>query len=114
MHEQLNKISPMRIGELSSINVCVTQNRIMELISILTSIPLPESDNMAPTQLSKDSNRFGSSISLLKYLDDRQKNVTTVIPETVYEIDETEVTQFTDIEISFVLNGNFIIRHGTP
>lgn len=96
-------------GELPSVNICVTEQRVLEALSIVTSLPLPESDEIQPTPIAKDSNVFSSSLSLLKYLDDKQQKLTK-IQRPVDNLNTSdavdgEVVQFIDLEVRFVLNG---------
>lgn len=91
-------------GELSSISVRFSESRVMEAISILLSIPLPKSEEVEVVLLSKEGTKFGSNMSLLKYLDDRQKNMNRS-KIAITDPSETEQVQFTMMEINFVLNG---------
>ncbi|XP_065079310.1 intermembrane lipid transfer protein Vps13 isoform X3 [Ochlerotatus camptorhynchus] len=95
-------------GELPSVNICVTEQRVLEALSIVTSLPLPESDEIQPAPIAKDNNVFSSSLSLLKYLDDKQQKLTK-IQRPVDNLNTSdaldgEVVQFIDLEVRFVLN----------
>ncbi|EAT37516.1 AAEL010508-PA [Aedes aegypti] len=95
-------------GELPSVNICVTEQRVLEALSIVTSLPLPESDEIQPAPIAKDSNVFSSSLSLLKYLDEKQQKLTK-IQRPVDNLNTSdamdgEVVQFIDLEVRFVLN----------
>ncbi|XP_029725509.1 intermembrane lipid transfer protein Vps13 isoform X2 [Aedes albopictus] len=95
-------------GELPSVNICVTEQRVLEALSIVTSLPLPESDEIQPAPIAKDSNVFSSSLSLLKYLDEKQQKLTK-IQRPVENLNTSdaldgEVVQFIDLEVRFVLN----------
>ncbi|XP_039442815.1 intermembrane lipid transfer protein Vps13 isoform X7 [Culex pipiens pallens] len=96
-------------GELPSVNICVTEQRVLEALSIVTSLPLPESDiEIQPAPIAKDSNVFSSSLSLLKYLDEKQQKLTKIQrpADTLSTSDSVdgEVVQFIDLEVNFVLN----------
>ena len=96
-------------GELPSINVAVTEQRVFEVLKIATSIPFPEDEEFKPVPMNKETSIFNSSLSLItKYLDDKQKeNSRQVASSDTLKLDDTvdEVVQFTDLEIHFVLNG---------
>uniref|UniRef100_A0A182TV09 Vacuolar protein sorting-associated protein 13 n=1 Tax=Anopheles melas TaxID=34690 RepID=A0A182TV09_9DIPT len=96
-------------GVLPSVNVCVTEQRVLEVLSIVSSIPLPESDEqLQPAPIAKDSNVFSSSLSLLKYLDEKQVKLPKIHrpPEALNPADavDGDVVQFTDMEIKFELH----------
>jgi vacuolar protein sorting-associated protein 13A/C len=94
-------------GELPSVNVAVTEQRVFEVLKIVTSIPFPENDELHPAPMSKETNIFNSSLSLItKYLDDKQKENRSIVPSETLRPDDTvdEVVQFTDLEVHFVLN----------
>uniref|UniRef100_A0A182VBQ3 Vacuolar protein sorting-associated protein 13 n=1 Tax=Anopheles merus TaxID=30066 RepID=A0A182VBQ3_ANOME len=96
-------------GVLPSVNVCVTEQRVLEVLSIVSSIPLPESDEqLQPVPIAKDSNVFSSSLSLLKYLDEKQVKLPKIHrpPEALNPADavDGDVVQFTDMEIKFELH----------
>jgi len=92
--------------ELPSINISVTEDRVLDMLSIVATLPLPESEEepVATKPLSKDGILRASSISLLKFLDDNQKKLNKRAPEVLPEADVTDgVVQFTDLEAYFVL-----------
>uniref|UniRef100_A0A182NLZ6 Vacuolar protein sorting-associated protein 13 n=1 Tax=Anopheles dirus TaxID=7168 RepID=A0A182NLZ6_9DIPT len=96
-------------GVLPSVNVCVTEQRVLEVLSIVGSIPLPESDEqLQPRPIAKDTNVFSSSLSLLKYLDEKQVKLPKIHrpPEALNPADavDGDVVQFTDMEIKFELH----------
>nr|XP_040227109.2 intermembrane lipid transfer protein Vps13 isoform X1 [Anopheles coluzzii] len=96
-------------GVLPSVNVCVTEQRVLEVLSIVSSIPLPESnEQLQPAPIAKDSNVFSSSLSLLKYLDEKQVKLPKIHrpPEALNPADavDGDVVQFTDMEIKFELH----------
>ena len=91
--------------ELPSIQISVTEDRILSILSILTTLPLPENEEpIAAKPISKDSNILGSSLSLLKFLDEKQQLLQKK-PSVGDNIDVTDdVVQFIDLEANFVLN----------
>ncbi|XP_055612800.1 intermembrane lipid transfer protein Vps13-like, partial [Uranotaenia lowii] len=96
-------------GELPSVTLCVTEQRVLEALSIVSSLPLPDSDeDVQPAPISKDTNVFGSSLSLLKYLDEQQQKLTKIQRPVenlnTSDMVDGEVVQFTDLEVRFVLN----------
>lgn len=90
--------------ELPSINISVTEDRVLDMLSILATLPLPESDAEPVAKPISKEGFLGSSLSLLKFLDEKQQKLAKR-KETVQEnIDVTdEVVQFTDLEAYFVL-----------
>ncbi|XP_058837903.1 intermembrane lipid transfer protein Vps13 isoform X2 [Topomyia yanbarensis] len=94
-------------GELPSVNICVTEQRVLEALSIVTSLPLPESDEPQPAPITKESNVFSSSLSLLKYLDDTQQKLTKIQRPAenlnTSDVVDGEIIQFIDLEVRFVL-----------
>ncbi|XP_055620155.1 intermembrane lipid transfer protein Vps13 isoform X3 [Toxorhynchites rutilus septentrionalis] len=95
-------------GELPSVNICVTEQRVLEALTIVTGLPLPESDEIQPAPIAKDSNVFSSSLSLLKYLDEKQQKLSKMQRSadslTTSDVVDGEVVQFIDLEVRFVLN----------
>jgi vacuolar protein sorting-associated protein 13A/C len=90
--------------ELPSINVSVTEDRFLDMISIVVNLPLPESEQQPFKPISRDSNLIGSSLSLLKYLDEKQQKLQKRIDPPPESLDSTDsFVQFTEIEINFVL-----------
>lgn len=92
-------------GELPSINISITEDRVLDVLSILTTLPLPESDvKVEPIPLTKDLNIVGSSMSLLRFLDEKQKNLQKRLDPPPENLDTTDgVVQFTEVEAYFVL-----------
>ena len=101
------RLPKMKIScELPSINISVTEHRVLDILLILTSLPLPESDeNIVVKPLTKDGTLLGSSLSLLKFLDEKQHMLTKRKDPPKENIDVTDdVVQFTDLEAYFLLN----------
>lgn len=92
-------------GELPSISICVTEDRVLDVLSILTTLPLPESDvEVEPKPMTKDINIVGSSLSLLRFLDENQKKLQKRLDPPPDNLDTTDgVVQFTEVEAYFVL-----------
>lgn len=90
--------------ELPSINICVTEDRVLDVLSIIATLPLPESEEVVIKPMTKELNIVGSSLSLLKFLDDKQQKLqrrSEPPPETADVTDG--VVQFTELEAYFVL-----------
>lgn len=89
--------------ELPSISISVTEDRVLDVLSIITTLPMPESEEVPLKQMSKEHNLVGSSLSLLKFLDEKQQKLQKRLdppPET----DVTDgVVQFTEVEAYFIL-----------
>uniref|UniRef100_A0A182FL84 Vacuolar protein sorting-associated protein 13 n=1 Tax=Anopheles albimanus TaxID=7167 RepID=A0A182FL84_ANOAL len=96
-------------GILPSLNISVTEQRVLEALSIVTSIPLPENnEQIHPAPITKDSNVFSSSLSLLKYLDEKQSKLPKInrsmgSPVKADAVDGV-VVQFIDLEVKFELH----------
>lgn len=94
--------------ELPAINISVTEDRVLELLSILTTLPLPESEEevVVLKQISKEGNLLGSSLSLLKFLDEKQQILTKKSELAIEnQQDVTDgVVQFTELEAFFILH----------
>lgn len=91
-------------GELPSINISVTEDRVLDVVSILTTLPMPESEEVVVKPMTKEMNLVGSSLSLLKFLDERQQKLQKRVdppPDSSDAIDG--VVQFTEVEAYFVL-----------
>lgn len=90
--------------ELPSINISVTEDRVLDILSILTTLPMPESEEVVVKPLTKELNIVGSSLSLLKFLDDKQQKLQKRMDPPPEAQDVTDgVVQFTEIEAYFVL-----------
>lgn len=92
-------------AKIPSIGVSVTEQKVLDALALATSIPLPESDT-APMALNKESLLVASSMSLKRYLDERQSKP-KILENKQREISEDEITQYTDLEFSFELNGQW-------
>lgn len=83
----------------------MSDERVLDVFSILTSITLPGDElDTEPTPVAKMSPKSSSSMSLLKYLDEKQKVYNRVKHDTVESDFIAEQTQFTDFDIFFALN----------
>ncbi|XP_050092629.1 intermembrane lipid transfer protein Vps13 isoform X2 [Anopheles aquasalis] len=95
-------------GILPSLNISVTEQRVLEALSIVTSIPLPENtEQNQPTPMTKDSNMLSSSLSLLKYLDEKQSKLPKMhrsLESTIIDAVDGVVIQFIDLEVKFELH----------
>ncbi|XP_052870380.1 intermembrane lipid transfer protein Vps13 [Anopheles cruzii] len=93
-------------GVLPSVNIIVTEQRVLEVLSIVSSIPFPENDEpIVPAPITKDTNLVSSSLSLLKYLDEKQAKLPKISrPVEMATALDGEIVQFIDMEIKFELN----------
>lgn len=90
--------------ELPSISISVTEDRILDVLSIVTTLPMPESEEIPAKPLTKDINIIGSSLSLLKFLDEKQQKLQKRLDPPPESQDLTDsVVQFTELEAYFVL-----------
>lgn len=94
-------------AKIPSIRVSMTEQRVLDALSLAMSIPLPEGD-IEPIPLTRDGILHASSLSLIRYLDERQM-AKPKRPEVKQRdaLDE-EITQYTDLEFAFVLSGEFL------
>lgn len=90
-------------AKISNIGVSVTEQKVLDALSLATSIPLPEGDT-APMMLNRESLLVASSMSLKRYLDERQSKP-KILETKQHEISEEEITQYTDLEFGFELSG---------
>lgn len=90
--------------ELPSISISVTEDRVLDLLSILTTLPMPESEEIVAKPMTKELNFVGSSMSLLKFLDEKQQKLQKRMDPPPENPDVTDgVVQFTELEAYFVL-----------
>lgn len=91
--------------ELPSISISVTEDRVLDVLSIITTLPMPESEEPeASKPLTKDIGIVGSSLSLLKFLDERQQKLQKRLDPPPESQDITDgVVQFTEVEAYFIL-----------
>lgn len=90
-------------AKIPSIGVSVTEEKALDVLSLVTSIPLPAED-LQGMPLTKEGIIASSSMSLKRYLDEKQQRKAK-IPEQKQHVTDEEITQYTDLEFSFVLNG---------
>lgn len=90
-------------AKIPSIGISVTEARALDILSLVTSIPLPAED-LQGMPLTKEGIIASSSMSLKRYLDDKQQRQPKK-PELKQQISDEEIIQYTDLEFSFVLNG---------
>lgn len=76
----------------------------MDVLALVTSIPLPEGDPES-MPLTKEGLLVSSSMSLKRYLDEKQLRKPKKPEIKQRDISDEEITQYTDLEFSFVLNG---------
>ena len=99
------RLPKCKIGcELPSINISVTEDRVLDVLSIITTLPMPESEEIIAKPLTKELNLVGSSLSLLKFLDDKQQKLQKRSEPPPEALDVTDgVVQFTELEAFFIL-----------
>lgn len=96
--------------ELPSIHLSISEDRVAELLSIVTSIPLPESDEPLPGIQPENPDIVQSTLSLMKFIDDKQKKITGLsAPPSTTNVIDGEVVQFTNLELGFILNDITIV-----
>lgn len=90
-------------AKIPSIGISMTEQKVLDALSLGLSIPLPEGDT-TPMALTKEGIIQASSMSLKKYLDDRQQ-AKPKRPEIKQRdtLDE-EIIQYTDLEVAFELS----------
>lgn len=88
--------------KIPSIGISMTEQRVLDALSLVMSIPLPEGDN-APMPLTKDGLIAASSMSLKKYLDERQQPKAKRPETQARDVLDEEITQYTDLEFIFEL-----------
>lgn len=91
--------------ELPSISISVAEDRLLDVLSIIATLPLPESNEEIVTKpMSKELNIVGSSLSLLKFLDEKQQKLQKKLDPPPESLDVTDgVVQFTELEAYFIL-----------
>lgn len=91
-------------AKIPSVCISMTEQRVLDALSLATSIPLPESD-IDSMSLTRDGILYASSISLKRYLDDRQLAKPKRPEVKQRETHDEEITQYTDLEFAFELSG---------
>lgn len=92
-------------AKIPSIGISVAEDKILDAIALVTSIPLPENDDTTPMQLNKNLGIVASSMSLKRYLDEKQaRKPKKPVDIKKQELSE-EIIQYTDLEFAFVMNG---------
>lgn len=90
--------------KLPSISVRVLEDRMSDVFSIISTIPMMNNKEFVTKPVSKGLNHVGSSSSLLRLLEDKQPKFQKRI-ESVQEVHDgvDDVVQFTDFEGVFIL-----------
>lgn len=87
----------------------MTEQKVLDALALAMSIPLPESET-TQMSLNKESLLVASSLSLKRYLDERQlKPKKLDIKQR--DISDEEITQYTDLEFGFELNGKLSVSY---
>lgn len=82
----------------------VTEEKVLDALALVASIPLPDSDP-STMPLQKEGFLASSTMSLKRYLDERQQTKPRKSDERQRNLSDEEITQYTDLEFGFVLNG---------
>lgn len=90
-------------AKIPSIGISMTEQKVLDALSLGMSIPLPEGDT-APMPLTKDGLIAASSMSLKKYLDERQQAKPKRPELKQRDILDEEIVQYTDLEFAFELS----------
>lgn len=94
------------LAKIPNVGVSVTEEKVLDALALVTSIPLPESDT-STMPLNKEGFLAASTMSLKRYLDERQQAKQRRPDEAQHNVNDEEITQYTDLEFGFVLNGLF-------
>lgn len=102
----------LKKAKIPSIGVSVTEQKVLDALALAMSIPLPESES-APIPLNKDKESLlvASSMSLKRYLDERQSKSKKLDNSKQRDITDEEITQYTDLEFAFELNGKDFMNY---
>lgn len=92
-------------AKIPSVCVSMTEQRVLDALSLATSIPLPEGD-IEPTPLTKEI-LHASSRSLIRYLDERQLPKPKRPEMKQRDALDEEIIKYTDLEFAFELSGEF-------
>lgn len=94
-------------GELPSIDVVLTDTRLVMLLDLFMSIPFPSKEEELPVSRPLSETRSNaSSMMILKYLEMQEKAKGT--QSKVKKPDESsQLQQFTTVDMKFVMTGNY-------
>ncbi|GAB0096265.1 Vacuolar protein sorting-associated protein 13 [Sergentomyia squamirostris] len=90
-------------GELPYFGVSMSQQRFLDMVGLLLSIPLPEDDDPLPKLPEKGGSLYQSTASLAAKFLDSEKVRGKKKPEAAAEITE-EIQQFTNLTLNFIIN----------
>ncbi|KAF5289221.1 hypothetical protein FQR65_LT00109 [Abscondita terminalis] len=97
---------------LPSISLFISDVRLLLLVALAASIPLPSGEPEKLSPLLKSSHSHTSTESLIKYLDLEDKPKKKVPSETQVKDFKGELIQFTQVEARFVMNElNLVVNH---
>ncbi|XP_037905174.1 vacuolar protein sorting-associated protein 13 isoform X4 [Hermetia illucens] len=89
--------------EIPSIGINVTDDRVIEAVSVVTSIPFPEGKAPEETSnLTKTQSLAASTVSLMRFLDQEKAKMAKKAAAANTDLAE-EIVQYTDLEAEFVL-----------
>lgn len=93
-------------GELPSVNIIVTDIRVLMLVDLFLSVPFPSSEEELPAlKPLEESKSISSSTTLLKYLESHEKNMEKVKKDKSSQ----QLQQHTLTDIKFVMSGKLEI-----
>lgn len=92
------------LAKIPTIGISVAEDTVLDALALITSIPLPEKDEVTPMPLNKDNLIVASSLSLKRFLDEKQQRKAKK-PDVIQHDLSEEIIQYTDLEFAFVMNG---------
>lgn len=95
-------------GELPSINVTLTDTRLVLLMDLFLSVPFPTGEDELPeSRPLGESRSYGSSMMFLKYLEMQEKAKST--QSKLKKVEKTsQLQQFTTLDVKFVMSGRML------
>lgn len=92
-------------GELPSIDVIITDTRLIMLLDLILSVPFPQSEEISPEPKTlSEMKSFGSSTMALRYLEMQEKQKTTQSKKKKAD-ESSQLQQFTTLDVKFVMSG---------
>lgn len=95
-------------GELPSIDVTVTDTRLVMLLDLIFSVQFPNAvDELPEPKPLGESRSRGSSMMMLRYIDMQEKALSTREKLEKKRVDSNQLLQFTTVDLKFVMSGEF-------